>query len=599
MKWIYPTTLPTLNYISFEAWRNQTSNFFIPEIITPEITPSELVVLKEKVDKIQNSQFQHFSDQWYSLTGWHTNPLTGYNYPKSLHWTKIQDFSMKSGDIKYVWEKSRFTFLFDLIRFDAFSGEDQSDLVFSLMNDWIDQNPTNQGPNWRCSQEISLRVLNWIFALEYYGKRRNVADSIFQKILNSINHQMQHVAANLDFAKIAVRNNHILTEALGLYVTGSVLPFFAQSLIWKQKGKQIFEEEIIYQIREEGTYLQHSMNYHRVVVQLLTWFIRISKVNNDPIDTKVLLRAKASFQFLNVCQDPTSGWLPNYGNNDGALFFPLSSCHFRDFRPQLFALAKSFSIDYQVPKSVQEEAFWMGLIDSKNQENPCFEIENSIINNFSENGYYVLKEERTITFLRNTSYSNRPFQADNMHLDIWENGINILRDAGTYQYNTDEQRLRYFAGTVGHNTVMLDAMDQMRKGARFIWYDWIKESGGSWYFDNSSNKYIFDGYYIGFSVLGNNIKHRRRITKTPNHSTWIVEDWIEGVPAMHLMRQLWHPNSDFFTAFSIKATDADNGTVNVKEEDGWYSERYGQLEKVVQLVFETNKRYLKTIICKL
>src|SRR5690606_39335330 len=46
--------------------------------------------------------------------------------------------------------------------------KDLSEFVFAEIESWIDANPINHGPNWRCSQEISLRVFNWCFALYYY-----------------------------------------------------------------------------------------------------------------------------------------------------------------------------------------------------------------------------------------------------------------------------------------------------------------------------------------------------------------------------------------------------------------------------------------------
>src|SRR5206468_2603796 len=100
-----------------------------------------------------------------------------------------------------------------------------------------------------------------------------------------------------------------------------------------------FEEEIAYQVYEDGTYLQFSMNYHRVVVQLLTWAIVLSKKNGERFSEVVYERAKKSLVFLRTCMADENGWLPNYGANDGALFFKLSNNHFRDYRPQLQALA--------------------------------------------------------------------------------------------------------------------------------------------------------------------------------------------------------------------------------------------------------------------
>ena len=77
---------------------------------------------------------------------------------------------------------------------------------------------------------------------------------------------------------------------------------------------------------------------------------------------------------------------------------------------------------------------------------------------FDKGGYYVLRDQGTLTFIRCGHYKDRPFQADNLHLDIWVNGENILRDAGSYLYNTDERWTRYFAGTASHNTVMVGTL---------------------------------------------------------------------------------------------------------------------------------------------
>ena len=67
------------------------------------------------------------------------------------------------------------------------------------------------------------------------------------------------------------------------------------------------------------------MNYHRVVVQLLTWGIQLAKLNGDTFDKVVYERAQKSLDFLDACIDPVSGELPNYGSNDGALFFKLTN----------------------------------------------------------------------------------------------------------------------------------------------------------------------------------------------------------------------------------------------------------------------------------
>ena len=77
------------------------------------------------------------------------------------------------------------------------------------------------------------------------------------------------------------------------------------------------------------------MNYHRVVIQLLTWGIQLAKLNNDRFDNVVYERAQKSLDFLDACIDNVSGKLPNYGSNDGALFFKLTNDDYRVYSSQL------------------------------------------------------------------------------------------------------------------------------------------------------------------------------------------------------------------------------------------------------------------------
>ena len=579
----FPTQPIFQEFISKEAWENLPVKFF--DLKPTQLSASELTKLKNRVAAFQRGYLTFFSAQEFEVKDWLTNPATGYRYDAAKHWTEIPDFSSEAGDIKYVWEKSRFAFLYDLIRYDFHFQEDQAETVFGEIESWIAANPVNCGPNWRCSQEISLRVLNWTFALHYYKSSPALTAERFARILNSICHQMQHVAAHIHFSRIAVRNNHALTETLALYLVGVLHPFFPESARWKEDGKRWFEEEVAYQIYEDGTFLQFSMNYHRVAVQLLTWAIQLAHLNGERWSEVLYDRARKSLYFLRTCQDEATGWLPNYGNNDGALFFPLSEAHFRDYRPQLDALADVLNTETNTfsrsvsPQTTGGETNTVAIPDGTHT--------------FNKGGYYVLRDKGTLTFLRCGHYKDRPFQADNLHVDIWVNGENILRDAGSYLYNTDERWTRYFAGTASHNTVMVGTFDQMRKGPRFIWYDWIKKSRAGWY---HRDPYVFEGEFVGFRQMGRAVTHRRRVTKRAGEASWMIEDWLHNAPAGVPMHQIWHPGEGFFKKYTLKAFDENNNEINFTETEGWYSEKYGEKVAVPRLVFSTPGRYLKTEI---
>lgn len=563
----FPTRVAFREFVSREDWAKLPGRFPMP-ILPPQPTVEERISLQKRVDAFKSGRLMFFWGQELEVTDWLTHPLTGCQYDATRHWTEIPDFSPQAGDIKYVWEKSRFTFLYDLVRYDSYFREDQSALVFGKIDSWIAANPTNCGPNWRCSQEISLRVLNWTFALHFYKDSSTLTTERFARILHSIYWQMRHVATHIHFSRYVVRNNHALTETLALYTVGLLYPFFPEATRWKKDGQRWFGQEIAYQIYEDGTFLQFSMNYHRVAVQLLTLALQLAHANGERWDEVVDDRARNSLRFLRASQDETTGWLPNYGNNDGALFFPLTESHFRDFRPQLAALE--------------------GVVGTSTTVKTSAEV-------FDDGGYYVLRDAGTLTFLRCGHYKDRPFQADNLHLDIWVQGVNILRDAGSYLYNTDERWTRYFAGTASHNTVMLGDYDQMRKGPRFIWYDWIKESSAGWV-DAGADAFVFQGQFTGFKHVGKNIVHRRRVTKVAGALSWLVEDWLDNAPPALPMHQVWHPGEGFFAQYSLQAFDETGNEIAPTETEGWYSETYGQKVSVPRIVFTTSGRYVTTTI---
>ncbi len=592
----FPTNPEPQEFISKEDWQNLPVKFLNFDF-DPKTPKSELVSLQNRVTAFHQNRLTFFSSKEYEVKDWLTNPATGYRYDATKHWTEIPDFSAEAGDIKYVWEKSRFAFVYDLMRYDAHFQEDQSETVFREIESWIAENPVNRGPNWRCSQEISLRVLNWTFALNYYKDSSALTAERFARIINSIYRQMQHVAAHIRFSRVAVRNNHALTETLTLYLVGLLYPFFPESTRWKKDGKRWFEEEIDYQIYEDGTFLQFSMNYHRVAVQLLTWAIQLALLNGERWNEVVYDRAEKSLHFLRVCQDGATGWLPNYGNNDGALFFPLTESHFQDYKPQLAALAEALRASttlWSVGTQTHSSARSVGGHAHAAQTTVATTVSDGTYA-FPDGGYYILRDEGALTYIRCGKYKDRPFQADNLHLDIWVDGENILRDAGSYLYNTDERWTRYFVGTASHNTVMLGDYDQMTKGSRFIWYNWIEEGRAGWQ-ASGENTYIFEGQFTGFKQVGKNIVHHRRITKQAGELSWLVEDWLENAPSELAMHQIWHPGEGFFEKYTLKAFDENERPITPTETEGWYSEKYGEKVHVIRLVFGTPARYVRTTI---
>lgn len=565
-------------------WLPVDSNTF-PKSRNPELERLAREILEGKIN-LFNSTPHQFSGK----DSWLIHPESGFRYDSSLHWTQIPDFSPVAGDIKYVWEKSRFSFLHPILRYDHHFDLDHSDWVFSEMESWISANPINCGPNYRCSQEISLRVFNWLGALQFYKNSPFLTEHRWNLFIKHMYWQVHHVRNNIQFSRIAVRNNHAITETLALYIFGSLFPDIPGAAEWRKSGKKWFEEEIEYQIYEDGSYLQFSMNYHRVVVQLLTLALRFADIRGDRFSDVVYQRAAASLKFLRSFQDSISGQLPNYGANDGALFFQFSDKPYRQYTDQLNALEAALTgTSPALPDG--ENANWFGKAEKSHLETETQVL--PLLSCFPKGGYAGIREEETLTFFRCGNHKDRPSQADNLHVDLWHRGENIFRDAGSYKYNALPDDQRYFFGSRSHNVIMVNGQDQMEKGPRFVWLNWSQarflKTG-----EDSENWYL-EGEISAFQQIRAGITHRRKITKSKSGPVWVIEDFLSGL-AGEKLELLWHPSPAGLQHFSLHVEDQNQWEIKEKVELGWYSGLYGKKEESPFFVFENYDPYFKTTI---
>ena len=587
LKFKHPSNKKSKQYLSLQSFREIYSNNTTLQAIS--LNEESKQSLASKKEKILAGKIQFFSNQWIDLGekyDWISNPETGFKYSLT-HWSTVNDFNQESGDIKFVWEKSRFTYLITIMRNDFHFQQDNSEFIFKEIESWIDANPTNLGPNWKCSQEISLRILNVYSLLDFYNNSIHLTEERCNKIQNLIYWSLDHVYKHINFSRIAVRNNHAITETLFLTLSELLFPFIKETKKWAQKGRKWLEKEIDYQIYNDGTYLQFSMNYHRVVIQLLTFGISITEKHNKPLNSKTYSKAYKSLQFLINCMDSESGKLPLYGSNDGAWFFPFSESDYRDFRPQLNSLhilltgEKIFESN-----TINEDQMWYKLNNSAKKFSP---IINSVgIINYHNGGFYIFKEEDYLTFIRCGNHKDRPAQADNLHIDLWYRGENILGDSGSYKYNTTKEYLDYFMGTLGHNTVVVNDESQMLKGSRFIWYYWTQQLNVKTI--ESDTEYYFEGEVSAFKYIKKNISHKRTIRKIKNQATWIVTDEIKNCEN-YIKKQLWH---GLISKVNFNSTEKLT-EIYPEQKDSYVSSYYGEINKQDGLSFSFQNSISTTI----
>ena len=587
LQYRFPTVQKPINTINLNEWRARKRMYFFDSRQDLQIPKDKSAELSDAMSHLIAGDVLFFNKAWRHLGmdyNWVTNPVSGYEYDIHQHWSKIETLSEEAGDIKFTWEKSRFSWLLTICRYDYHFDGDHSEYVFSQILDWIEKNPLNCGPNYKCSQETSIRLQNWVFALVFYKYSDALTDERWNRIITSIYWQIHHIFNNINYSRIAVRNNHAITETLTLYLMGLLFPEMPGAKKWERKGKRWFEQEISYQLEEDGTFIQDRMNYHRVVIQLLTYAIAIADAHRERYADVVYERAFLSLNFLFQCQEQSNGWLPNYGANDGALFFPLSTADFRDYRPQLDALHGLLTGE-PLYGGFLEDAKWVGhTVPAFRKRYPTIKKQNGIVR-FSKSGYFLIREPETLTFFRCGLFKNNG-STDQLHLDIWCKGENVLIDGGSYLYNTQRAYSKYFNGTESHNTIMLDEYDQMLKGPRFMWFYPPKVKRVT--IEEKEDSYHLKGEVLCFSYIGDNILVEREVVKKKRAPEWVISDRVFNKPESLTMRQLWHTIVRDRLIFESDGEE--------KHSPRWYSSYYGIKEDCEQIEFDSSSDSVITTI---
>jgi len=488
--------------------------------------------LLERVQKIEKGIIRHYSATEFDMgrpVRWHWAPQDDVDWPVDRHWCRYGQFAAGLGDVKNVWEINRFAFAYDLVRASVVFDDDRwLQLALDLIDEWIDANTAGLGPQWNCGQECAFRLMAWHFVVRAAVDRSVLDTERLSRIVASIYRHTARIDHYISFAR-SIRNNHSLSEAIGLYTTGVLYPWFDKSSRWRQRGLTILAREVDYQCFDDGTFIQHSFNYHRLAASLMLWVTRLTQLHEDRLPARTQAAFERHFDYLFQMVDADSGRVPNYGPNDGALILPLAECDYLDYRPVIQAGARQLGrADLFKPGPWDELSFWLGI---ERNDGPGDALTQRTSQSYQTGGYYTFRSDDTFGMTRCHSYFERPHEADMLHLDLWYRGRNVLRDAGSYSYNCAEPWLSYFKSTAAHNTIEIEGASQMIKGPRFMWYEWTRsELLGRGELDDGTGEW-WEGRHFGYQKRFG-VVHTRRIERRGSDD-WRVIDMLSGDAETH------------------------------------------------------------------
>lgn len=395
-------------------------------------------------------------------------PLVPELTPPVRDWTQCKPERLKN-DVKFIWEPARFGWVFSLAMAYLLTGRQEYPQAFWEQSArFFKTNPPFSGWQWVSAQEVALRLISLTYASQVFATSPSFTPERQEMLARWIAIHAARIPPTMAYAR-SQNNNHLLSEAAGLFSAGMVLPLHPDAKHWKRMGWRWFCRGLNSQISGSGAYIQHSTSYHRLILMLAIWMDLIQRPSSYTWSRLSLERLRAASKWLATLLDPVSGKTPNLGPNDGAYILPLSQQSHSDYRPVLQAAYRLFFNTPLLPSGDWDDlCAWMG-IEGRPLAEPAAPV-------YPESDPLALHhpELDSWCYLRAARFDGRPGHADQLHLDVWWNGQNIAMDAGTYSYNAEPPWNNALTHTAVHNTVELNGQDQMTRAGRFLYLDWAQ-----------------------------------------------------------------------------------------------------------------------------
>ena len=371
-------------------------------------------------------------------------------------------------DVKVPWELSRLQFLPVLGKAYTLTGSERyREAAKDLLSDWILRNPAGMGVNWTLAMEAALRGMSMCFLLCLLWPLRADERGWLSDVTTSLWQHTRFIEANLEFSHF-VRSNHYLSNIVGLCCLTAFLDG-ADSTVRFSKYKRMVEEEIMFQVREDGGDYESSTGYHLLVTQMFTSHAILMRALGLGCSDEFGARLRSMYRVLSKLAD-INGRLPNVGDCDDGRVEWLTE----DLRQmQLTATNRnSLNIAHQLGIGSRllgedyggsaADACWYGL-DPRPYSNIPGGNRTEV---FLESGMATARRGDAQLWFFNMPNGimgkGSHTHNDKLSVVLTLGGTEFLCDSGTGVYTRDPRLRNHMRSTLAHNTISVDEAEQNR-----------------------------------------------------------------------------------------------------------------------------------------
>jgi len=333
-------------------------------------------------------------------------------------------------------------------------------------------------------------------------------------------------------SKYSSSNNHLIAEASGLFIVGCYWSF-KNSLKWISKGQQLLETEIVKQHTPKGINREEASEY----IQFITDFFLIANLVGER--TKNSFSAKYKETLRSICSYistlmDASGHVPYYGDDDDgkvlSLDFDGSQNNFQSLLTSAAILFEDASFKQTGNKFDLKNYILFGPKAGEKFDALRSKAATTSTNLFQEEGHFLIKKNSdqgeiylhidvaVLGYLSIAAHGHADALSFFLHID----GIPYIVDPGTYTYHSYPEWRAYFKGTIAHNTIRIDGLDQATNSGPCLWTDHFEPE----ILEVSDTKEAIkiQGSHTGYEKIG--VKHNRTYQFDKVNDTIIIHDQI-------------------------------------------------------------------------
>lgn len=534
---------------------------------------------------------------------WHVDFTTYHRWSPRQYFAFARPAPYPGGhEIKIPWELSRCQHFAWMGQAYWFTGDEKYAREFvTQVTDWIEKNPPQWGVNWKCSMEVAIRAVNWLWGYYFFKDSPLLDDRFLISFYKSLLYHGRHIMQNLERSE-ALTTNHYLSNLVGLIYLGILLPGLIEAQTWKDFGLLELESEIFKQITPDGVCFEASTSYHRLDTELFLSATILAQLNGHRFSPEYLTRLEEMLEFILKITKP-DGTVPLFGDQDNGRLHRLkvwedANKEWTDFRYLLAIGAILFhQDDFACAAGEQrEESIWLYTQQAfdfwekfAQQAMPSEPAKSAI---FPHAGIGILRgPDHYLAILAGPNGQNGVGGHAHNHAlsyEFYANGQTWILDPGTYTYTKDYHARNTFRSTTWHNTISIDKeeINPIPPYELFALPDVAKAQLLP--FEESEELIRISASHRGYNRLSLPVTHQRQVIfKKANPSVWWIVDHLDGSGPHHVLLSLQLTSTDaVLTRRGCRLTDQrGNGVLisfysglpmNVQLVSSRYSQGYGK-----------------------